>query len=120
MPRDERAYLADVIDSCEAIEVAVSGLDLSAYSASRLVRSSVEREFIIIGEAIAALSRASPRTFEAITNARRIIDFRNQLTHEYPTVDDALVWAIVDKDVPLLKRECSLLLREAGSHEERE
>jgi uncharacterized protein with HEPN domain len=58
-------------------------------------------------------------TFEAITNARRIIDFRNQLTHEYPTVDDALVWAIVEKDVPLLRRECSLLLREAGSQEER-
>ena len=73
MPRDERAYLADVIDSCEAI-----------------------------------------------TNARRIIDFRNQLTHEYPTVDDALVWAIVEKDVPLLRRECSVLLREAGSQEERE
>jgi uncharacterized protein with HEPN domain len=120
MPRDERAYLADVVDSCEAIEIAISGLDLSGYTASRLVRSSVEREFIIIGEAIAALSRASPQTFEAITNARRIIDFRNQLTHEYPTVDDALVWAIVEKDVPLLRRECSLLLREAGSHEERE
>ena len=95
MPRDERANLADIIESCEAIEAAVSGLDLAAYSASRLVRSSVEREFIIIGEAIAALSRAAPRTFESITNARRIVDFRNQLTHEYPTVDDALVWAMM-------------------------
>ncbi|MGA2481386.1 MAG: HepT-like ribonuclease domain-containing protein [Spirochaetia bacterium] len=120
MPRDERAYLADVVDSCEAIEVAVSGLDLPAYLASRLVRSSVEREFIIIGEAIAALSRAAPGTFESITNARRVIDFRNQLTHEYPTVDDALVWAIVQKDVPLLMRECSVLLREADSQKERE
>ena len=64
-------------------------------SESRLVRSSVEREFIIIGEAVAALSHASPPIFDAISNARRIIDFRNQLTHEYPTVDDALVWAIV-------------------------
>jgi len=117
MPRDERAYLADVIGSCEAIEAAVSGLDFPAYAASRLVRSSVEREFIIIGEAIAAISRAAPRAFEAITNARRIIDFRNQLTHEYPTVDDALVWAIVQKDVPLLRRECSALLKEAdGRH----
>ncbi len=120
MPRDERAYLADVIDSCKAIQFAVSSLDLSAYSASRLVRSSVEREFIIIGEAVGALSREAPGTFEAITNARRIIDFRNQLTHEYPTVDDALVWAIVEKDVPLLRQECLLLLKEADSQEERE
>jgi uncharacterized protein with HEPN domain len=120
MPRDQRAYLVEFIDSCEAIELAVVGLDLSAYTASRLVRSSVEREFITIGEAIAALARAAPSTFEAITNARRIIDFRNQLTHEYPTVDDALVWAIVDKDVPLLRQECSLLLRKADSQGERE
>ena len=110
----------DIIDACDAIEVAVSGFDLGAYSASRLVRSSVEREFIIIGEAIGALSHASPQTFQSITNARRIIDFRNQLTHEYQTVDDALVWAIMEKDVPLLRRECSLLLEEARAREEGE
>ena len=47
-------------------------------------------------------------------NARRIVDFRNQLTHEYPMVDDALVWAIVEKDVRVLRRECSSLLENAG------
>lgn len=58
MPRDERAYLADIIDSCDAIAVAVRGLELKDYETNRLVRSSVEREFIIIGEAMAALSQA--------------------------------------------------------------
>ncbi len=91
MPRDQRAYLADIIESCDAISVAVQSLDLAGYERNRLVRSSVEREFIIIGEAIAALARLAPTTFDAITRARRIVDFRNQLTHEYPTVDDALV-----------------------------
>jgi hypothetical protein len=33
MPRDQRAYLADVVDSCEAIELAIAGLDL--YQATR-------------------------------------------------------------------------------------
>jgi uncharacterized protein with HEPN domain len=75
------------------------------------VRSSVEREFIIISEAVAALSRVAPEVFGAITRARRIVDFRNQLTHEYPTVDDALVWAIADHDVAVLRNECQTLLR---------
>lgn len=110
MPRDVRAYLSDIVDACRAIETAVSGLDLAGYAESRLIRSSVEREFIIIGEAIAALSHVSPPLFEAISNARRIVDFRNQLTHEYPTVDDALVWAIVTKDVALLRKESASLL----------
>jgi len=110
MPHDERAYLADIIEACNAITGAVSGLKLNDYETNRLVRSSVEREFIIIGEAMAALYRVAPRTFDAITRARRIVDFRNQLTHEYPTVDNALVWAIIEHDVPLLLKESMTLM----------
>lgn len=110
MPRDKRAYLADIIDSCDAITVAVSGLKLEDYETNRLIRSSVEREFIIIGEAMAALYRVAPSIFESITRARRIVDFRNQLTHEYPTVDNALVWAIIEHDVPLLHEESTVLM----------
>ena len=91
MPRDLRAYLADVVDACDAIADAVSELDLDGYRRSRLVRSAVEREFILIGEALAALRRHAPETFGGITHANRIVGFRNQLTHEYANVDDALV-----------------------------
>ncbi len=110
MPRDPRAYLADVVESCDAILDAVRGLDLSGYETSRLIRSSVEREFLIIGEALTALSRTAPDKFALIAQSRRIVDFRNQLAHEYPTVDDALVWGVVEHDVPVLRRECSELL----------
>ena len=60
---------------------------------------------------MAALDRIAPEVFGAITRARRIVDFRNQLTHEYPTVDDALVWAIVETDVPVLRRESADLIK---------
>ena len=110
MLRDARAYLSDIIDSCDAITDAVKNLDLAAYERNRLVRSSVEREFIIIGEAAAALAHVALVVFNAITRARRIVDFRNQLTHEYSTVDDAIVWAIAEHDVPILRRECTSLL----------
>jgi len=110
MPRDVRAYLADIVESCDAIEAAIESLDLEAYLENRLVRSSVEREFIIIGEAIVVLSRKSPETYAAITKARRIVDFRNRLAHEYSTVDDEFVFAIANHDVPVLRDECRLLL----------
>ena len=118
MPRDERACLADIVESCDAVAPAVSGLALEDYEASRLVRSSVEREFIIIGEAISALARVAPDVFGGITRARRIVDFRNQLTHEYPTVDNALVWAVVQHDVALLRAESAGLLRQATKERE--
>ena len=110
MPRDARAYLADIVESCDAIEAAIEGFDLEHYLENRLVRSSVEREFIIIGEAIVVLSRKSPETYAAITKARRIIDFRNRLAHEYSTVDDEFVFAIANHDVPVLRDECRALL----------
>ncbi|MBT4099983.1 MAG: DUF86 domain-containing protein [Gemmatimonadetes bacterium] len=111
MPRDSRAYLSDVIEACEAITSAVEGRTLEEYSTTRLVRSAVEREFTIIGEALLALSHSSDEIFSAISHARRIIDFRNQLTHQYPTVDDSIVWAIVERDVEVLRQECDDHLR---------
>lgn len=95
-------------------------LSLAQYQDSRLVRSSVEREFIIIGEAASPLSRFAPGVFDSITGARRIVDFRNQLTHEYRAIDDALVWAVVERDVATLRRECALLLESLSAHEDRE
>jgi len=112
MPRDARAYLKDILDACAAIQMAVEGSSFADYESSRLVRSSVEREFIIIGEAAAALAKLAPEQFAGITRARRIVDFRNRLTHAYPTVDNGIVWAIVEHDIPMLRGECEKLLGE--------
>jgi uncharacterized protein with HEPN domain len=67
MQRDSRAYLADILESCDAISTALSGMQIGDYLSNRLVRSSVEREFIIIGEAVLALShKASTYRFSEV------------------------------------------------------
>jgi len=40
------------------------------------------------------------------------------LTHEYPTVDNAVVWAIVEHDVPVLRRECVSLMQRVAPNDE--
>jgi uncharacterized protein with HEPN domain len=40
----------------------------------------------------------------------RIIAFRNQLAHNYPNVDDAAVWLIVQREVPVLLERVRTLL----------
>jgi uncharacterized protein with HEPN domain len=52
MKRDPRAFLSDVIEAGHAIQQAVDDINLDDYCNSRLIRSSVEREFTIIGEAL--------------------------------------------------------------------
>jgi uncharacterized protein with HEPN domain len=70
MQRDSRAYLADILEACDAIEAATSDRSLGDYMSNRLIRSAVERELTIIGEAVLALSHKAPEVFDAITGAR--------------------------------------------------
>ncbi|NLE10671.1 MAG: DUF86 domain-containing protein [Actinobacteria bacterium] len=110
MPRSTAAYLADIIEACDAIETVLTSVDLPTYQDSRSIRSSVEREFIIIGEAVSALGRVAPDLFEEISHARMVVGFRNVLTHDYAAVDDETVFGVARNDIPSLRSECIGLL----------
>jgi uncharacterized protein with HEPN domain len=110
MPRSTAAYLADVVDACDSISEVLEGVDLETYRARRPIRSAVEREFVIIGEAVSALTRQAPEVAAGISHARLIVGFRNQVVHEYATIDDEAVYAIARHDVSVLRDECAALL----------
>jgi uncharacterized protein with HEPN domain len=110
MPRSSEAYLSDIIESCDTIGVALSGIDTQGYLSNRVIRSAVEREFIIIGEAVASLGRMDAGLASRITHARLIVGFRNRLAHDYASIDDEAVLRIAQHDVPVLRDECRALL----------
>ena len=86
MKRDPRAFLSDGIEAGHAIRQAVAGINRDDYRNSRLIRSSVEREFTIFGEALNQLSQRDEDRFAQIDQAPQIISFRNKLTHEYAII----------------------------------
>jgi uncharacterized protein with HEPN domain len=47
-----------------------------------------------------------------ITNARKIVDTRNQISHGYDKVSDDVIWAIVINHLPKQKIEIEKMLRE--------
>ena len=51
MPRDVRAYLSDIVDSCDAITAAVLGLNLVGYEDNRVAnyRARVSETDIELG-----------------------------------------------------------------------
>jgi uncharacterized protein with HEPN domain len=114
LPRSPAAYLSDVVEACDAIEAVLTGIDLAAYQHNRAVRSAVEREFTIIGEAVNALTRSEPDLAAGVSHARLIVGFRNQLVHDYASVDDETVYAIAMRDVSVLRSECAALLQNLG------
>jgi uncharacterized protein with HEPN domain len=114
MPRSTAACLADIVDACDALTEVLIGVDLETYCARRSIRSSVEREFTIIGEAIGVLARRDPALAARISHARLIVGFRNRLVHEYPQIDDEAVYSIANRDALVLRAECAVLLGQVG------
>lgn len=47
-----------------------------------------------------------------LEDARRIVDFRNILIHAYDVVDEQVVWDIVERKLPVLRRQVESLLAE--------
>jgi uncharacterized protein with HEPN domain len=112
MPRDPRAYLWDAARAAAQIEEFTSGLDEPGYRANALVRSAVERQFEIIGEALNQLSRSAPALAERVPDLPQLVGFRNVLIHGYAVVDDGLVWDAVTTKLPGLRRTLDALLSE--------
>ena len=81
------------------------------------LRSSVEREFILIGEAVASRRRLAPELAAGITDARVIVGFRNVLTHEYAAVDEDAVYGVATEDLATLRLESASLLANVESAE---
>ena len=106
-----RLYLHDVIRSCDAIERFLTGRTLEDYLSDDMLRSAVERQCEIIGEALNQALRIQPSLSERISNAKKIVAFRNRLIHGYGAVKDDIVWDTVVRDTPLLRREVDELLR---------
>lgn len=115
MQRDPRAYLWDAREAAAAILEFIEGKTFQDYADDRLLRSAVERQFEIIGEALNQLCKIEPQWAKRIPDVPQIIAFRNVLIHGYASVNDLTVWRTIEESLPVLYETVSSLLDEAGS-----
>jgi uncharacterized protein with HEPN domain len=104
--------IADVLQSIEAIESYVVGLNVDTFRAERKTTSATERELLIIAEAMTKLRELElqlpiEKQFESRfphVNAYQIRGMGNRLRHEYRAVDHDIVWdTITGPDLKELK-----------------
>ena len=110
--RSAAKYLWDARRAAERIARFTAGRGFEDYLADDMLRAAVERQFEVIGEALAGLRRADPELAAAIPDLPRIVAFRNILIHGYATVDDRLVWGVVERDLAGLREILGRLLGE--------
>ncbi len=113
MRPETRKFLWDAARAADRIAEFVSGRSFEDYIADAMLRSAVERQFEILGEALAQMAKGDAPVAEAIPELARIVAFRNVLIHGYATVDDKLVWGVVEGKLPALRATLDGLLKGA-------
>jgi uncharacterized protein with HEPN domain len=102
-------YILDIesiISEIDAINRRV-GNNFLTFSNDFVVKRAIERDLEIIGEAVRNLVEIEPTI--NLSSTKKIIGLRNIISHAYDSIDDELIWGIIQKDIPILKEEINAL-----------
>lgn len=105
-----KALLHDIQQAIDLIDRFSASRTFQHYADDPMVRSAIERQAVIIGEALNQITRLDPAIAIEISEHQRIISLRNILVHSYAKVDDRVIWSIVKDKLPRLRREVEALL----------
>lgn len=112
MRRSLGVLLVDIENAILDIEQFTQGKAWPDYQGNKMLRYAVERQFILIGEALSRIRTYFPDRQQRLEDARKIINFRNFLIHEYEDIDDGMVWAIIQKYLSPFKQYIAEWIRE--------
>jgi uncharacterized protein with HEPN domain len=109
--RDERLYLADILEAIDRINLYVAeGRD--AFLSDRKTQDAVVRNLEVIGEAAKNVTAATQAAHPEVP-WRQIASTRNRVIHGYFSVDLDIVWNVVAVDLPPLRAQIAALIRNA-------
>ena len=109
--RSQKLYLADLVESIEAIESFVVAMDFKTFAGDRKTFAATVRELEIIGEAVRNISDDIKARYPDVL-WQEIRAFRNMITHEYFGIDTKIVWDVVQNELGTLKQQAKLILEE--------
>ena len=102
MKREYGDYIQDIIDSIDAIEEFVKGLDYDDFEDDKRTVFAVTRAIEIIGEATKNIPVTLRNKYPQIP-WKDMAGMRDKLIHEYFGVDVEVLWRTVTLDIPHLK-----------------
>jgi uncharacterized protein with HEPN domain len=112
MPRDPKKLLYDMKEAADRVVRYVGKRTFEEFIADDYFRSAVERQFEIIGEAMARLRKDGPDVALRISSQNKISGFRNALIHDYDGIDHKITWNVILNHLPVLQQELTALLAE--------
>jgi uncharacterized protein with HEPN domain len=106
--RNSKERLLDMMEAIQRIEkYAVKGRH--AFIDSELIQTFVVHNLQIFGEAACKISSEYRQQHPEIP-WRKIMGMRHILVHDYFQIDLEIVWAVVEKELPILKEKLLTLI----------
>ena len=114
MPREEPAYLQDILVAAQQARTHARGLTFSEFTRSHLHRNAVQWDLTVIGEASARVSFDTKVAHPEIPWSQ-MTGMRNRIVHRYFSIDLDIVWSVVREDLPVLIERVRALVRQEGA-----
>jgi uncharacterized protein with HEPN domain len=95
-------HLHDALAAARLAVEFLRGFDAEGHAANVLVRSAIERQLEILGEACRRALDEDGSLRERIPELPLAVALRNRIIHGYDRVEQAIVFDTVTRDLPLL------------------
>lgn len=110
MKRDPRPYLHDVSEAAARLASMIAKKSLDDYVSDVMLRSAIERQLIVIGEALYQLRMYFPDVAKRIPDAHRFITFRHVLVHSYNQVEPDVAWGLMETGLERMRNGTDRIL----------
>lgn len=106
----DRLHLLHIRDAIDKIESYSKSVSLSEFRKRMVVFDAIMMQIIVIGEAVNSLSE----DFKEINHDmpwQQAVSLRNRAAHGYTDMNADIVWDVIQRDLPELKRQVENIIR---------
>lgn len=111
MKRTQQNYIFDIMKCIESVEQFTKGVSKKDFWNNDEKQSAIFRKLEIIGEAANHTSTLFRKKYPEIL-WRDVCGLRNRLIHEYFGINAERVWNIIKDDLPVLKKQIEIILKD--------
>ena len=102
--------LNDICQSIDRIEQYIKNLSFDNFSNDQKSVDAVTRNLEVIGEAANRLPNDFKEKYSEI-EWYKVVGLRHRIVHEYFGIDLEIIWQILHKDLPELKRKLTQIMK---------
>jgi len=106
--------LNDICQGIDRIEQYIRNLSFDAFAEDQKSVDAVARNLEIIGEAANRLPDEFKEKYSEI-EWNKVVGLRHRIIHEYFGIDLEIIWQILHKDLPELKRKVTHIMKDEGA-----